>query len=339
MSFASWRPMFSPRYILDTPPLSTRLEVITSGLPCPAALASAAVANNLTILETVTDGNCGVDAVLSTCIANHFMSRNEDPWRRLRGLSEEDRLQHVRLCAVEWAVAHKKQLLWDDFTIADLVRGVSGLPFGEWSTRMQQPREWVDLAFLQALSCYLKIDILIMQPDSDITLIGASLLGIETPSLITIALVNNVHFWGTRPITTLQGSGDTDEVVVPLCCLHDDDEVFSHSVSSIPAFISDQRVSSELALCDVLMKWAPFAQPGDALLTALQGLAQESQASSTEGGLVCRALTRRGVIRQLSEEIAALQDSQSQHARRRDEEEGLFDGMVKNEFSKCMARA
>lgn len=63
--------------------------------------------------------------------------------------------------------------------------------------RMACDKQWVDASVIHALACVFRVDIAIWQDPSEPTMVGYSMLSQGTSfGLVTIALKNDLHFWG-----------------------------------------------------------------------------------------------------------------------------------------------
>ena len=51
-----------------------------------------------------------------------------------------------------------------------------------------------------ALACVFVVDVIIFQGLVELAMFGCSMLGMEPHAAISIAMVNDIHFWGLRPI-------------------------------------------------------------------------------------------------------------------------------------------
>ena len=60
----------------------------------------------------------------------------------------------------------------------------------------------MDCAVIYALCCVYKVDALVFQPGMEPTIVGPSLLetGSMSENMLSLALVNDHHFWAVTPI-------------------------------------------------------------------------------------------------------------------------------------------
>ena len=158
------------------------------GIPCPSGLLELAADNNLAVVDTVTNGDCGLDSFWKS--AKHVCKniRNE-PWNSSKTKSKQDAMQALRKLAADWIDQNQKSQLWDDFAVEDLIRATcSDGSVHAYLTRMKKQGEWADTAFIHGLACAFNVDVAILQIQSDVTLLGASLIGTDTENCVCMCL-------------------------------------------------------------------------------------------------------------------------------------------------------
>jgi len=167
------------------------------GIKCPEGLASIVAANGMKLVDTVTDGNCGLDAFLKSALQlPSLRNLRKEPWCKFRKMTKPEGLMQARRIAADWLQAHEAEEMWDGFNVGDLVRAMSGeSSCNNYLDRMRKPGQWVDTAFLHALACQCGVDVVIFQSGTDTTLLGKSLTGQQCDVLVPIALSNDLHFW------------------------------------------------------------------------------------------------------------------------------------------------
>lgn len=247
------------------------------GLRPPAELQAIAASNELTIVSTVTNGDCGLDSFWQSA-ARHQIRK--EPWISMRKLDKVDAMLALRRLAADWIDQHKLSELWDEFTVSDLIRATCpDRTVQAYLSRMRKPGQWADTAFIHALACAFGVDVAVFQPQADVTLLGSSLMGNDTDTCVSMCLQNDFHFWAMlpadrdviawvnkgdpcRPATSesrsTMGTGDEDQAPEPSLALCED------------------RVQAELSLCSVLCKWDPWTLPSPAVIDAMQVLSMAS---------------------------------------------------------------
>jgi hypothetical protein len=142
--------------------------------PCDALHALAA-SNDLQLVDTVTDGNCGLHAFLISS-QYLFTTIRKQPWSLFsKKLEKQAVFTKLRKLATTWISAHASDLLWEDFSIADLVRATSSdRSLESYLDRQSKPGQWLDTTMVHALGCVFSVDIVILQAHDFMTSLGAS---------------------------------------------------------------------------------------------------------------------------------------------------------------------
>jgi hypothetical protein len=273
------------------------------GLTPSDRLLSKVGSNDLIIATTVTDGNCGLHAFWVS--AKHlFQTVRRQPWLSFRKLQLPSVFSELRKLATNWIRDHVGDMLWPDFSIGDLVRNTSSDgTVAAYLDRMRKPGQWVDTSILHALGCVFDVDILVMQCSED-ALVGASLMeGSEADDrpLISIALQNDLHFWGCRPMEVARSMNEPvdkgDWVVLPNSRdqQNQEEEAAEQCHVEPEPRIRPDTVNAELALCQVLAKWSPFATPSEEVVKALNVLAEANKGSFNSEALPANA-TEAGLL-------------------------------------------
>ena len=187
------------------------------GITCPPELQAELTTNGFDVMDTVTDGQCGLHAFL---IALTLARRQ---WPRLPQMTVckklaqirplQSKLEHLRLMAVTWLTQNAHTALWEGMTVKAFVENSmcdECASFGDYLKKMVQTHFWVDSAMLHALGVLFKVDVVIFQYRSDISFVGASLQSLApthtkkrgmplvcAPSafpLLPVALHNDRHY-------------------------------------------------------------------------------------------------------------------------------------------------
>jgi hypothetical protein len=75
--------------------------------------------------------------------------------------------------------------------------------YSDHIVRMATPGEWVDASVIHALAAMFCVDCLVWQTMMSPAIVGHSITANQTSeplAMISIAMVNDLHFWGVRPV-------------------------------------------------------------------------------------------------------------------------------------------
>lgn len=64
---------------------------------------------------------------IAVCINQISRSNRRQPWSLVK--KDKNRVRAIRTIACDWAESHAADIVWEDFTLGDLVRTVSGETF------------------------------------------------------------------------------------------------------------------------------------------------------------------------------------------------------------------
>ena len=117
-------------------------------------------------------------------------------------LSEVD---HLRNCVKTWMMQHGSTEVWAGMSFKDLAMAMSSHheSYSDHITRMATVGEWVDASVIHALASTFRVDCLIFQSKVSPAIVGHSIMAGETSetlACINLAMANDLHFWGVRPI-------------------------------------------------------------------------------------------------------------------------------------------
>lgn len=298
----------------------------------PPSRSAKAAANLLEIVDTVTDGNCGLHAFLKSAPAPLRNMRSGNwarvSWGRNSG-GDPAAFKVMRGLALEWVRKNSAQDLWEGTTIADIIRATTGSSLDMYLDRMGKSGSWVDTVFLHALACSFGVDVIVFQEGMEPGLLGASLGGVKSLDMLPVALANDHHFWAMQPaevVAPVVNKGDmflAGTVVSPAGAVvsqagcskraqrpgpnaqhpQEDDSEFVEWTPSL----DETLIDAELTLCNVLLQWSPFASPKGDVIEAM------TQLGTLGRGLPCKrrdsdvVLARQLAIGQLASESEALQ--------------------------------
>ena len=178
-----------------------------------------------------------------------------------------------------------------------MMAGVAGRTFADQVRCVSTDKEWIDCSCLLALACFFHVDVVIFQAGVEPAMLGTSMMGANPYAVLSLAMVNDVHFWGLRPIRVAVPHvqpPNGDMIRVPLVdrnrCPSSDDEVDLHAwhqqvIEPARPQLADTTVEKEFDLCRCLMNWQPFAAPPSPLVDAIGRLTAEPLPYCGKGSL------------------------------------------------------
>ena len=291
----------------------------SAGIAIPPQLAAEVHAQGLELAEdTRTDGNCGVHAFGIGLIEEAKHSADLSKTARYKTFFKSNRssdgmLQHLRSGASTWMKSNGTRIVWEGMPynrLAVMMAGVSGRTFADQVRCVSTYKEWIDCSCLLSLACFFHVDVVIFQEGVEPAMLGTSMMDATPFAVLPLAMVNDVHFWGLRPIRVAVPHvqpPNGDMIRVPLVDRSrgpsSDDEVDLHAwhqqvIEPARPQLADTTVEKEFDLCRCLMNWQPFAAPPSPLVDAIGRLTAEPL--PTNVGLRC--LLRQTVIGDLAYE-------------------------------------
>lgn len=298
------------------------MKILSIRKPCHESCEAAV--NGLRIVETVTDGNCGVDAFIASALsamqALKLKQARREPWAQLKAaLVSSDKSKAfllARRLAAQWLNDNLKLELWENFTHADLANAVSGDQMAAYLRKIKSNGHWADTCFLHALGCACDADVLMFQADAEPTIVGPSLIGKNADFVVPVALQNEFHFWAMcqegQPDLEFVDKGDgirpslvKSEPVRAMAASAPEGE--SDPIAFNPLVeIHEAQIKAEIGFCEVLSKWNPFDEPSPELIAAMQTTATGTH--NRPEGVTQLVLRRQAAISQLAEEAASYQE-------------------------------
>ena len=274
--------------------------------------------------DTADNGNCGLSGFGISLRVTAAVTKSlyvTSKYKKFLGASKtpQTSVDHLRCVASKWMDSNADTVVWEGMsfkTVAVSMSGIAGRTYGDAINSVSRDREWVDCACFLALSCYFAVDTLILQSGADPLIVGCSLMGEVPLAMVTLAMVNDFHFWGLRAIreklpTLRDENGDV--VNVPAVAPGRDNAVEGadddmldmrryHEEVSQPGEqrMTDRHVAMEMALCEMLRGWKPFDAP-DA--DAIQGI-QLMSGIDPPKDCSHRLFLRQTVIKQLEYDTA-----------------------------------
>lgn len=295
-----------------------------------------AAVNGLMVVDTVTDGNCGLHAFLKgTLSMQELRAKRSEPWasfaKHQRDGAITKAFRQMRDMATEWIKQNLRSEIWPGFCLADLIRTTSTAGTVErYLESMSRTGCWADTTFMHALASSCNVDVIVFQDTMEPALLGSSLGGNEALCVIPIALVNNFHYWAmeiaVEAAMEVRDKGDPclagTVLPQPTACKKQypspskraHDERSPHKVAQdegdymelLPCS-DESHVDAELTLCNLLLQWSPFASPTAEVVAAMDRLGALRKDMPTTRPVAEAALARQCAIKQLACECEALQ--------------------------------
>ena len=112
---------------------------------------------------------------------------------------------HLREAAKQWMMREGSTEVWAGMAFKELAMSMSSHheSYSDHIVRMAKNGEWVDASVIHALAATFLIDCVIFQSKQSPAIVGHSIKTGETReplAMINLAMVNDLHFWGVRPI-------------------------------------------------------------------------------------------------------------------------------------------
>jgi hypothetical protein len=179
-----------------------------SGIACPAELTGVAHRNGLSVVETTTNGNCGLDgfgkALVRACQDNHALASSAAVKKFSKQAGNTQAMcDHLRKVAVDWMTQNRETTVWTGMSFGQLAMSMhgKGCSYGSYIQQVSLNGTWLDAAGLHGLAVHYGVDLYIFQAGMDPALLGPSLNEANSPSKATISLgmVNDLHYWALLP--------------------------------------------------------------------------------------------------------------------------------------------
>jgi hypothetical protein len=112
---------------------------------------------------------------------------------------------HLREAGKKWMMREGSTEVWAGMDFKDLAMSMSSHheSYSDHIVRMATQGQWVDASVIHALACVFQVDCLVFQSKMSPAIVGHSITTGETReplAMINLAMVNDLHFWGVRPI-------------------------------------------------------------------------------------------------------------------------------------------
>ena len=163
-----------PRYLVQS-----RCNAPASGIRCPEELRVAMAANRLSLLDTTTNGNCGLDAAIKSLqtvgkVERTLTSREAYKELMRHKASDDGMIQHLRSKMVAWMTKNGNMEMWDGMAFSQIALAMSSghKSYASYLEYMGTDRNWIDAACLHAIGNIFKVDFAVLQLGMDPCFVG-----------------------------------------------------------------------------------------------------------------------------------------------------------------------
>jgi hypothetical protein len=285
--------------------------------PVEVALSNAVGLQGLELdTDTVTNGDCGLDAVLRNL--ERLQLAKPEAVQILRVLEKKGRqaaLQAMRFMMLIWIRKNQNIEVAPDLTLGQLATMEGHASVEQYIMDMKKQGTWIDTPMLLAASHVFHIQMICFVGQGEAQLLAApeiTALSEDVP-IAFIANANNVHFYSCRPANSEDsadecadvGDDHDDPLLVSLVPQPNDgrfiEEVEEPSEGQLsratPGGSLDTRGSNLFALCQCLNRWDPFGRPDERVLDLLKVL--EGALLTNTSGIVLEVLQYRDAVKLL----------------------------------------
>ena len=241
--------------------------------------------------STVTDGNCGLDAILRNLERLNVQS----PMARrvlsvLQARGRQAALRLMRDPVVGWLRQNQNQYVVPDFIYADLATQGSVYPsLSAYLTDMKRNGVWIDTTGLYAMSALFQLQIPVFCGPGKPELIETPcvLAASESP-IAVVANANTYHFWACcEPSQSETSMGDPVQACEDRCDVLSPDfsasrpcdpADYAEDCCAMPNAIGNQSANNQSTpslhsqFCRLLIAWSPFATSQSNISAVLPGL-------------------------------------------------------------------
>ena len=271
------------------------------------ALEAGIRANGLMIQETVTDGDCGLHAILFNLQRLRFQT---EPAARILSLLEKKSLdsacQALRLSLAIWLRDLPAEELIPDTSLSDWVRMEGYSSFGAYLKHMKVAKTWIDSPMLYAASALFRLQLVIFLDDGRPHLLAARVIEQqESGHLALLANIRRCHFQALQPLppenfSPCKSSADTLLLQVPET-QDDADDSAPEATDGEAAPVPYQNCHAEktIQLCQALINWDPFSSACD---PQLPDLVKSLESTDEPSEVLSQTLQWRAAVKLLQHE-------------------------------------
>lgn len=262
--------------------------------------------NHCMLESTCTDGNCGLDAIISNLkrldLTEPALAQKVQTVLNKKDLSSA--CQVLRLGLLVWIRDNEHQEILPDVTLLDWMRmeGYDGK--ADYIKAMRQNGEWIDTLMLFAASTVFRAQLLVFLEDGSSHVLAApEVQAMASSPIFLLGNIGNLHFYAVRPLPTEEAdplnAGTTQPDLLRENCPAQDDSG-SEVEENEGAQPAPARQESLFRLAAALMDWNPWDASSS---SDLPNLCDEFE-SSGPGDVLSKSLTCRSALKLLQHEAA-----------------------------------
>ena len=143
-----------PRYIVQK-----RCKDPSAGICCPPALENIAAANDLQVIDVMTDGNCGLHAAIKSLMGiaktEHSLTAKAVYKELMRHRqSDSDMIVYLRRVMIVWMDKNRDVEMWDGMSFSQLalIMSTGHRSFAIYLAYMAIDTHWIDAGCLHAIA-------------------------------------------------------------------------------------------------------------------------------------------------------------------------------------------
>ena len=238
--------------------------------------------------ETVTNGDCGVDAIL---IGLELIENPNEKIKMLMKIKPRaERLSAMRRLQVKWLKKNATHEIVPEVSVQSWVT-MDGRydSMDKYIEAMRLPGVWVDTPMLYAASAWWEVQIVCYVGEAPQLLAASSVVGRKLP-VVCMANFSNIHFYAVRVLSQDEvpisnAPGPQSAIVASQRVDEEDDDVDAFASCVLPAARPKDRTLLELA--STLVGWDPFGDTHDAgLIKLLDNLTKADTMDASSGTFV-----------------------------------------------------
>ena len=260
---------------------------------------------NCMLEPTCTDGNCGLDAIISN-LKRLELTEPALVQKVHTVLNKKDlksACQVLRLGLLLWIKDNEHEEILPDVRLLDWMVMEGYTSKADYISAMKQDGEWIDTLMLFAASAVFQAQVVVFLEDGSPHVLAApDVQAMASSPIFLLANIGNVHFYGVRPLPTevedlSLGKVETD-LLHEACPAEDDSgSEVEENEGAQPAHARQELI---FRLAGALMNWNPWdASSSD----DLPNLCNQFE-SSGPGDVLAQSLTCRSALKLLQHEAA-----------------------------------
>ena len=171
---------------------------------------------NCVLEPTCTDGNCGLDAIISN-LKRLELTEPALVQKVHTVLNKKDlksACQVLRLGLLLWIKDNEHEEILPDVRLLDWMVMEGYTSKADYISAMKQDGEWIDTLMLFAASAVFQAQVVVFLEDGSPHVLAApDVQAMASSPIFLLANIGNVHFYGVRPLPTVLGKSKQ------ICCM------------------------------------------------------------------------------------------------------------------------